>query len=250
MKLIAFFTTFLLSQAVIGQIDFMENYDLNSDNVIIQGIALNLHDGPNISDTLGDFYIKERSNLNWIKNNWSILDTSEKHVHASTYRIDVIENKTTQNSFFINLPKNVLQTQEANFVFDDSLFYKYIKNYLPLASNKYEFETIEQGRNSLDNIVTKDNIISYFAQWIEFDGTFEITVPYDYVEIEKKILDLKTKLNNQFDTKTFAIDYPNESIFNELIFTIRCKGEVYQNYSEKKSDWKPFSPILYTKETE
>ncbi len=64
MKLIAFFTTLLLSQAVICQIDFMVNYDLNSDNVIIQGIALNQHDAPTISDTLGDFYIKERSSLN------------------------------------------------------------------------------------------------------------------------------------------------------------------------------------------
>ncbi len=55
MKLIAFFTTLLLSQAVICQIDFMVNYDLNSDNVIIQGIALNQHDAPTISDTLVTF---------------------------------------------------------------------------------------------------------------------------------------------------------------------------------------------------
>jgi len=250
MKLIAFFTTFLLSQAVVGQTDFMENYDLSAGNVIIQGIALNQHDGPNISDTLGDFYIKEKYSLNWIKKNWNSQDTSEKYVHASTYRIDVVENKTTQNSFFINLPTNVLQTQDANFVFDDSLFYKCIKNYLPLVSNKYEFETIEQGRHELDSIVSNDNVISYFAQWIEFDGSFEITVPYDYVEIKKKILELKTIFNNQFDAKTFTIEYPYESSFNELIFTIKCKEEDYQNYSEKKSDWKPFSPILYTKEVE
>ncbi len=47
----------------------------------------------------------------------------------------------------------------------------------------------------------------YFAQWIDFDGSFEITVPYDYVEIEKKILALKTIFNNQFDSKSFTIEY-------------------------------------------
>ena len=248
MKIIAFFTPFLLSQAVICQIDFMENYDLSSGNVVIQGIALNQHDGPNISDTLGDFYIEEIPSLNWIKKNWNSLDTSEKYVHASTYRIDIVENKATQISFFINLAKNVLQTQGTIFVFDDSLFYKQINNYLPLVSNKYEFENIAQARRELDSIVSNDSVISYFAQWIEFDGSFEITVPYDYLEIEKKILELKTLFNNQFDSKKFNIEYPYESSFNELIFTIKCKEEVYQNYSEKKSDWKPFSPILYTKE--
>ncbi len=69
MRLIALFTTFLLGQVVIGQIDIMENYDSNAGNLIIQGIALNQHDAPNISDLLDDFYIKEKSDLNWIKKN-------------------------------------------------------------------------------------------------------------------------------------------------------------------------------------
>tara|TARA_B110000046_G_scaffold35749_1_gene38995 strand:- start:10848 stop:11057 length:210 start_codon:yes stop_codon:yes gene_type:complete len=69
MILIALFTTFLLGQVVIGQIDIMENYDSNAGNLIIQGIALNQHDAPNISDSLDDFYIKEKSGLNWIKKN-------------------------------------------------------------------------------------------------------------------------------------------------------------------------------------
>ncbi len=71
--------------------------------------------------------------------------------------------------------------------------------------------------------LSKDNINSYFTQWIDFEGSFELTVPYDYVEIEKKILELKTIFNNQFDTKIFTIENPYETSFNELIFTIKCK---------------------------
>ncbi len=79
--------------------------------------------------------------------------------------------------------------------------------------------------------MSNDNVISYF-EWIDFDRSF-----YD-CKIEKKIV--KNYIQNQFDSKSFTIEYPFESSFNEL----NSKEEVYQNYSEDL----PFSPILLTKE--
>ena len=243
--------TILLSQTAQCQDDFFEGYNFNSGKVIIQGISLNQHQAPNISDTLGDFYVKKIASLNWIKNNWKNLETSDEYVYESTYRIDVVQNKEIQSSIFINLPKNIIQTIGTTYIFDDSLFYKQRDNYLPLLSKEYSFISVEQGRDRLDSLKSADKIISYYAQWFEYDGEFTILIPFDenFIDSEQVKSNLILKFNRLFPNHLFEINWSGNVGDNEL-FTVICEKKVYQMYTDQKSEWRPFSPIIYTKEIE
>lgn len=240
----------LITNLACGQNSIFNNYDFNTGDYHVQGIYLNEHNFPNIADTISDFFIDDIKTLNMMKSSWQFADLSDRYIESYTYRITIFKDKQALESIWINLIKGVIRTSKGTFVFDYNLFLELRNNLNPITFHEYKFSSVKVGKDSLNNIINNDSILSYFCYWDKFDGTFSAKIPIteEQLSTEDVKLKLEKELSNQFPNETFQLTYTTTLDFAEgavRFFEVKCSETMYINFRWDKSEWKGYEPVLY-----